>query len=219
MKPVFYTLLVLFFGMATPVTAQKKFTEGTISYDVVINTGSEKPKNADYLDGTTVTNYIKSNKSRSEMVSPLGTLVTIHDSSKNSIVILKEFGDQKYMITLTPDDWKDANKKYEAISFTYDATEEKTIQGYKCKKAIGKLEDGTTYTVWYTPDLVPENKNFQYETRSLPGLALEYEINSKDQKVTYTVSKISFSPVQASKFDLPKSGYRIMTYAESKGRN
>jgi GLPGLI family protein len=219
MKPVFYTLLVLSLGMATPATAQKKFTEGTISYDVVINTGSEKPKNADYLDGTTVTNYIKSNKSRSEMVSPLGTLVTIHDSSKNSIVILKEFGDQKYMITLTPDDWKDANKKYEAISFTYDDAQEKTIQGYKCKKAIGKLEDGTTYTVWYTTDLVPENKNFQYETRSLPGLALEYEINSKDQKVTYTVSKISFSPVQASKFDLPKSGYRIMTYAESKGRN
>ena len=220
MKSGFYTLLVLFLGMATSVAAQKKFTEGTISYDVVINTGTEKPKNADYLDGTTVTNYIKSNKSRSEMVSPLGTLVTIHDSSKNSIVILKEFGDQKYMITLTPEDWKDANKKYEGISFTYDdAAEEKTIQGYKCKKAIGKLADGTTYTVWYTPDLVPENKNFQYETRSLPGLALEYEINSKDQKVTYTVSKISFSPVQASKFDLPKSGYRIMTYAETKGRN
>ena len=97
--------------------------------------------------------------------------------------------------------------------------EEKTILGYKCKKAIGTLQDGTTYTVWYTPDLVPENKNFQYETRTLPGLAMEYVINSKDQKVTYTVSKISFSPVPTSKFDLPKAGYRVMTYAESKGGN
>src|SRR5215212_7310689 len=219
MKSNFYAILIMFSFFAVPALAQKKFSEGTISYDVVINTGSEKPKNADYLDGTTVANYIKGNKSRSEMVSPLGTLVTIHDSSKNAIVILKEFGEQKYMITLTPNDWKDANKKYENISFTHDPSEEKLIQGYKCKKAIGKLQDGTTYTVWYTPDLVPENKNFQYETRSLPGLALEYEINSKDQKVTYTVSKISFSPVQASKFDLPKSGYRIMTYGESKGRN
>jgi hypothetical protein len=82
------------------------------------------------------------------------------------------------------------------------------------------LQDGTSYTVWYTPDLIPENKNFQYETRSLPGLAMEYEtVNSKGEKATYTVSKISFSPVQASKFDLPKSGYRIMTYAESKAGN
>ena len=198
---------------------QKKISEGTISYDVVINTNSEKPKNADFLDGTTVVNYIKGNRSRSEMVSPLGITTTIYDSSKNSIVILKEFGEQKYMITLSPEDWKDANKRYESISYAFDTEAEKTILGYKCRKAVGTLGDGTVYTVWYTPDLVPENKNFQYETRMLPGLAMEYEINSKDQKITYTVSKISFSPIQASKFDLPKSGYRVMTYAESKGKN
>jgi GLPGLI family protein len=199
--------------------AQKKFTEGTITYDISITTNSDKPKNADYLDGTTVANYIKGNKSRSEMVNALGTMTTIHDSSKNSIVILKEFGEQKYMISLTPEEWKDANKKYDGISYDLSSTEEKTVQGYKCRKATATLPDGTKYTVWYTPDLVPENKNFQIETRSLPGLALEYEIDSKDRKITYTVSKISFSPVPATKFDLPKSGYRIMTYAESKGKN
>jgi GLPGLI family protein len=219
MKSIFYPLLFLFSICSLPALAQKKFSEGTISYDVVINTGSDKPKTADYLDGTTVANYIKGNKSRSEMVSPLGSLTTIYDSSKSTIVMLKEFGEQKYMITLTPTDWKDANKKYENISFTYDPAAEKIIQGYKCKMAIATLQDGTTYTVWYTPDLVPENKNFQYETRNLPGLALEYEMNSKDKKVTYTVSKINFSPVPASKFELPKSGYRVMTYSESKGRN
>ena len=218
MKRHFYTVLG-FLMLAFPALAQKKFTEGTISYDVVINTGSEKPKNADYLDGTTIANYIKGTRSRTEMVSPLGNMTTIHDSEKNAIAILKEFGEQKYMITLTPDDWKDVNRKYEGISYSLDNNEEKTILGYKCKKAIGTLQDGTTYTVWYTPDLVPENKNFQYETRTLPGLAMEYVINSKDQKVTYTVSKISFSPVPTSKFDLPKAGYRVMTYAESKGGN
>lgn len=207
---------LLFVGFAT---AQKKFSEGTISYDIVITTGSDKPKNADFLDGTTVVNYIKGDKSRSEMVSPLGTLTTIYDVSKNSIVILKDIGQQKYMITLTQSDWKDANKKYDGIVFTYeDGTKE--ILGYKCKKAIAKLQDGTTYTVWYTPDLIPENKNFQYETKTLPGLAMQYEIvNSKGGKTAYTVSKISFNPVPASKFDLPESGYRVVTYAESKSGN
>jgi len=215
----FISVLVPFLLAVSPVWAQKKFSEGTISYDIVINTGSDKPKNADLLNGATVANYIKGNKSRTEMVSPLGLLTTIYDSSKNSIVILKDFGQQKYMITLTPADWKDANKKYEGIVYSYEDTASKTILGYNCRKAIGRLPDGTVYTVWYTPDLVPENRNFQYETRSLPGLALEYEVTTQDQKLTYTVSKISFSPVQASKFDLPKSGYRLMTYAESKGRN
>jgi len=209
----------VFLAVAFTATAQKKFTEGTISYDVVISTGSDQPKNADFLDGTTVVNYIKGNKSRTEMVSPLGTLTTIFDGAKNSIVILKDIGEQKYMITLTPNDWKDANKKYEGISFSYEDGE-KTILDYKCKKAVAKLQDGTTYTVWYTPELIPENKNFQYETRTLPGLAMEYETaNARGEKTTYTVSKINFSPVPASKFDLPKSGYRIMTYAESKAGN
>jgi GLPGLI family protein len=215
MKNRFWALF-LFLSVAFSASAQKKFTEGTISYDVAITTGSDKPKNADFLDGTTVVNYIKGDKSRTEMVSPLGTLTTIYDGTKNSIVILKDIGEQKYMITLSPADWKDANKKYEGIGFSYEDGE-KTILGYKCKKAVAKLQDGTSYTVWYTPDLIPENKNFQYETRSLPGLAMEYEtINSKGEKTTYTASQISFSPVPASKFDLPKSGYRVMTYAESK---
>ena len=208
--------LTLFLIIAFSAVAQKKLTEGTISYDVVIMTGSDKPKNADFLDGTTVVNYIKGDKSRTEMVSPLGALTTIYDGTKNSIVILKNIGEQKYMITLTPNDWKDANKKYDGISFKYEDGE-KTILDYKCKRAVAKLQDGTTYTVWYAPDLAPENKNFQYETRSLPGLAMEYEtVSSKGEKTTYTVSKISFSPVPASKFDLPKTGYRVMTYAESK---
>jgi GLPGLI family protein len=215
MKNKFW-FLFLFSMIAFSATAQKKFTEGTISYDVVITTGSDKPKNADFLDGTTVVNYIKGDKTRTEMVSPLGTLTTIYDGTKNAIVILKDIGEQKYMITLTTNDWKDANKKYDGMTFSYEDGE-KTILDYKCKKAVAKLQDGTTYTVWYTPDLVPENKNFQYETRSLPGLAMEYEtVNSKGEKTTYTVSKISFSPVPASKFDMPKTGYRIMTYAESK---
>jgi GLPGLI family protein len=216
MKNKFWFLSFLL--LTVSVSAQKKFSEGTISYDVVITTGSDKPKNADFLDGTTVVNYIKADKSRTEMVSPLGTLTTVYDGSKNAIVILKDIGEQKYMITLSANDWKDANKKYEGMSFSYEDGE-KTILDYKCKKAVAKLQDGTTYTVWYTPDLVPENKNFQYETRSLPGLAMEYETtNSKGEKTTYTVSKISYSPVPVSKFDLPKSGYRVMTYAESKSR-
>src|SRR3954468_14258262 len=93
--------LIVLMLFSLPALAQKKFSEGTITYDIVINTGSDKPKNADFLDGTTVANYIKGNKSRTEMITPLGSMVTIYDSAKNSIVILKDFGEQKYMINLT----------------------------------------------------------------------------------------------------------------------
>jgi GLPGLI family protein len=216
MKKV-YALLAFIVFLTVSATAQKKFSEGTISYDIVINTGSEKPKAADFFDGATSTVYLAGNKSRTEMVSSLGTQSTIIDGSKNSIVILKEYGEQKYMIQMTPANWKEANRKFENVQFTY-TDEEKTIQGYKCKKAIGKLADGTTFTVWYTTDLIPENKDFQYVNRSLPGLAMQYESNVGSLNVVYTVSKVNFSPVPSAKFDLPKSGFRVMSYEESKGQ-
>lgn len=200
------------------VDAQKKLTEGTISYDIMINTGTDKPQNADFFDGATSAVYIKGNRCRTEMISSLGTQSTIIDNAKNSITILKEFGEQKYMISLTPDNWKDANKRYEGVVFSYEGNETKTIIGYACKKAVGKLKDGTTFVVWYTPELQSESNGCQYANKDLPGIAMQYETTLGNLKVTYTVSKISFSPVPSSKFDLPKSGFRIMTYEESKGK-
>src|SRR5215204_1322402 len=217
MKHFYKVLSVLFLLFALVTNAQKKFTEGTINYDIVISTGTDKPQAADFLDGATSTVYVKGNKSRTEMISSLGTQATVIDGAANSIVVLKEYGDQKYLIQLTPTEWNDANKKYDGVSFTI-TNDAKSVLGYNCKKAIGKLTDGTTFTVWFTPDLLPENNDYQTANKNLPGLAMQYETAMGNMNVVYTVSKISFGPVPASKFDLPKAGYRVMTYSESKGR-
>ncbi len=198
--------------------AQRRLTEATISYDIVINTSNSIPQAADLLDGATSVIYLKGNSSRSEMTSSLGTQATIIDGKSGNVTVLKDYGEQKYMIQMTPDNWKQSNKKYEGISFTY-LNEFKTIAGYNCQKAIGKLSDGSTFNVYFTKELLPANKDFQYLNKNLPGLALQYEASLGKMMVTYTVSSISFNPVLQVKFDLPKSGYRVMTYEESKGGN
>src|ERR1041384_6036035 len=109
----------MLFG-AVPVFGQKKITEATISYDIVINTSNTTPKASDLLDGATSVIYLKGNSSRSEMISSLGTQSTIIDGKTKNVTILKDYGDQKYMITMTPDNWKTSNKKYEGITFTYE---------------------------------------------------------------------------------------------------
>jgi GLPGLI family protein len=215
MKQTFILLSFLF--VAFTAIGQKRISEGVISYDIVINTGTGKPRAADFFDGATSTVYLKGNQSRTEMVSSLGTQSTIIDGAKDAIFILKEYGEQKYLIQLTGSNWMDANKKNDNVQFSY-SDETKTILGYKCNKAIGTLADGSTFTVWYTADLIPENKDFQYVNKSLPGLAMEYESVIGNLKVTYTVSKITTGAVPAAKFDLPKSGYRILSYEESKGQ-
>ena len=198
------------------LTAQKRLTEATISYDIVINTNDAKPKAADLMDGATSVIYLKGNSSRSEMISSLGMQSTVIDGKTGNVTILKDYGEQKYMINLTAANWKESNKKYENITFDY-VDEYKTIAGYNAQKAIGKLSDGTTFTVFFTKELMPMNRDFQYLNKNLPGLALQYEATMGNMKVTYTVSSINFNPVPAVKFDLPKSGYRVMTYEESKG--
>lgn len=197
--------------------AQRRLTEATISYDIVINTTNESPNAADLLDGATSVIYLKGSSSRSEMISSLGTQATIIDGKTGQVTVLKSYGDQQYMINLTPDNWKQMNRKYENVNFTYQ-DQYKVIAGYNCQKAIGRLSDSTAFTVYFTRDLVPVNKDFQYLNRLLPGLAMQYEAAMGNLLVTYTVSTINFNPVPQTKFDLPRSGYRVMTYEESMGK-
>jgi hypothetical protein len=58
--------------------------------------------------------------------------------------------------------------------------------------------------------------DFNYQFRNLKGLPLAYEVTQGNLKISYTVSSISLNPVPSTKFDVPKSGYREMTYDESK---
>jgi GLPGLI family protein len=217
MKRIINILTVVFF-LASSVQAigQKKITEATITYDIVINSENSAPKATDLLDGATSVIFLKGNSSRSEMISTLGTQSTIIDGKSGKVTVLKDYGEQKYMITMSPENWKSSNKKYEGIAFTYE-NEFKTIAGYNCQKAVGKLADGSSFTVYFTKDLIPVNKDFQYLNKNLPGLAMQYEATMGKLKVTYTVSSINFNLVPAAKFDLPKSGYRVMSYEESMG--
>ena len=81
-------------------------TEGSVLYDITITSNSEKPVNAEFLNGATNAVYIKPGKTRTEIVSSLGTQTTITNQigAKKEITILKEYGEQKFMINLTPED-------------------------------------------------------------------------------------------------------------------
>ncbi len=194
---------------------QKVVSELTLVYDASISSGSAEPRMADALDGSTSTLYLKGHLSRVEMVSALFSSTTIHDSRTGSATILREVSGQKLLIRMNAENWKEKNKRYRDIEFK-NTGETKTIAGYKCQKAVATLKDGSTFVVFYTPELVPENREYDYQFRSLNGLPLEYELSMGKLTIRYTVSKVNLNPVPASKFDVPKSGYREMTYEESK---
>lgn len=203
---------------AGPLWAQRKVSELTLVYDATVTTGSKEIKIADAFDGSTKTIYIKGNMSRAEIVSALYSSATIHDSRTGNSVVLKEISGQKLLIRMNPANWAEVNKRFDSITFT-NTEDTKVIAGYRCTKAVASLPDGTTFNVYYTPEIVPENKEYDYQFKNLNGLPLEYELAQGKLTIRYTVSKINMNPVPASKFDIPKTGYREMTYEESKKIN
>ena len=209
MKKILLTLFVSL--VAFSINAQRLMTDGTITYNLSVETTAKEPEMADVFDGATLTVFLKSTQVLSELKSTLLNQTIIYDGKKASAVILKESGDQKFIINLTPDNWVHYNRKYDGVVYTL-TSETKTIAGYPCKKAIGKLKDGTEFTVFYATNLAPSEKGYDYQFKGLPGLALEYEVQNGTMKVKYTASKVMFSPVPAFKFDVPKTGYRILDY-------
>lgn len=195
--------------------AQKKVSELTLVYNATITTGSKEPRLGDAFDGSTTTVFVKGSMSRSEMVSALASFTTIYDSRTGSSVILQEVSGQKILIRMTAEDWKEKNKRYEGITFN-NSDEIKTIAGYTCTKATAKMNDGATFTVYYTKEIMPDNMDFNYQFKNLNGLPLEYELKQGSVTINYSASSISLNPVPASKFDIPKNGYRELTYEESR---
>jgi len=197
--------------------SQKKVSELTITYNYTL-TNNADPKAASNSLSATNTNYIKGNMSRSETVSQVFSSSTIYDDKTGFAVILREVNGQKLLIRLNPENWQDKNKRFQGLKFT-NSQESKVIAGYKCEKAVATTADGFTITVFYTRDLIPENKNYDPEFKSLDGLPLEYEFTKGNLVIKYILASINLNPVPASRFDIPKSGYREMTYEESKKLN
>jgi len=213
-KIPFFIITAVFITACTSAKAQRNITEATITYDMQIQTGNTNQQSGDALTHATVTTYLKGNNSHTEIVSTLGKEITIYNSKSNNGVILKEFSGQKLMITLTRDNWLTKNKMYRNINFELTA-ETKIIAGFNTKKAIAKMADGKTFEVYYTPELMPANKEYDPTFSNLPGLAIQYEIESGKMKFKYTLAAINYDPVSVSLFDFPVSGYRVMTYEEN----
>jgi len=212
MKKKGTVLSLVFMLLATAVFAQKTISEGTLTYDITIKNTAEK--NAAGSTASLVV-YLKGLNSRTDMVSHLGSEKTIYDAKNGTAAILKEYSGQKLMITLTKNNWIEKNKKSAGLSFI-DQPEKMQILNYQCSKAIAKLNDGSILTVYYTREVVLQNKEYDPLFANLAGVPLQYQVETGNLTLTYTISKIDQAIVPQNKFDLPKAGYRVITYDENK---
>jgi hypothetical protein len=197
---------ILFLLFAGQLHAQKMVAECTIEYKVEV-------KNNNVVKGGASSRfqYLKGKKVRIDISTDAFTQKEIYDLNSGAAVILKEVGSNKYMSHLTRDMWMQQFEKFKGIK-PISAGGAKTILGYECKKAYAMLGDDVKFTIYYTTAIVPSASENPYLAEAVPGFILEYEMANEKTKnnITYTATKISFSPVPNALFEIPTSGYRIL---------
>ena len=179
----------------------------TVTYKI---SGGDAATNKNLSNATKIF-YVKGRLARTDMIGPNYKQSVIYDNAKGTAVILKEIGAEKYMTTLSADEWEKQNSHFQGQTITLD-DDSKKILDYDCKKAIAHLKDGSTYNMYYTSSITPSASENPFQFKDVPGFVLEYEVGgtNKSSKITYTATQINFDPVPVSKFKIPTEGYRVL---------
>lgn len=189
------------------IYAQRVVAECTLEYSIQPDTSFQMNKSSTYWGSKKV--FIKGNDARVDLEGSGFFQSLIYDKANQQAVVLRVLGTNKFLTRLTPADWILENKKFDSLKITYQSST-KTIIGYECKMATILLKDGTEYQLYYTISIAPSVREFEYVFKNIPGFVLGYEVKQASRSVKYTATRISFSPVAASRFDIPVSGYRIL---------
>lgn len=216
MKKVLYLILFTPLVFLQSTFAQQSFSDAEVTYSVKVDPsqGASTASNSN-VDGSTLIYQFKNYLFRSEMQIGQTTYTNIHDSRNKSAVVLIHSGANNYLIKMNEAQLRQEDKRFEGIIFTEVPGETEKIAGYTCKKAVGKLQDGSSFIVFYTPDLVPENDDYSERFKGLKGLPLKFiTTSSKNMKMTMTATKVTIAPQASALFATPTSGYRLLTYDE-----
>lgn len=194
--------------------AQRVITEGIIQYNVTVVKGGDNASVANAFNGATQTLLLKSNKARLDFKSPLRSQSTIYDAQTGNGFILKQSGNEKYLLELVGANWKKYHKKYDGIEYSKEESL-KQLAGYTCKKASGKMADGSSIVAYYCPDLTVMAAGYDPLFASLPGVVLEYEItNPNGVTVNYQAQSVQMTMVNAAQFEMPKSGVKVLSFEQ-----
>jgi GLPGLI family protein len=200
-------------GLATPLLAQRTISDARITYKVELP--PEQLQMEAMFAGSSMIQYIRGNQSRIDMNFNVVNYIYLINTQNETVVTLMDNHGDKYLIRTDKKGYEQDVKKYQSTQFT-DQNETREIAGYKCRKAIGKNEDGSTFDVFYTMDILPENRFYNRRFMNLKGIPLEFEIIIKaGSKMRAVATKVDLSPVPASTFDEPK-GYKEITQDELK---
>ncbi len=155
-------------------------------------------------------------KVKTEIISPMGNIITIYDvMTKETTMLLDIMGQKLAIIQKQEDTKKKMEEQTKGVKIDYP-DESKQIAGYNCKKAVITKGD-TTITLFFTSDLKFSGANEMQIYKDIDGIVLESTMPTQDEELTMKIkaTEIEKRKVKKNEFNIP-GNYKIVTPEELK---
>ncbi len=212
MKKLLTAVILLTAFISESAVAQKKISEGTLTYEIIVD-GEMEGMMAAMLPSEIIMKF-KGTKSRTEMAMAMMENVAISDQKAPDagFVLIDAMG-SKYAMKVDAKMVEDQKKSMPEFEIT-ESTETKEIAGFTCKKAIVKNKANNEESIiYYTSQLPYFENSLNAQFGGLKGMPLEF--SSKIAGATITLRARTFEKVKLddSLFNIP-ADYKVVTQEE-----
>jgi len=204
-KIVKIVLGVALTSFAFAANAQKKYTEGAITYNTSSAAGETESKI-----------LFRGDSSAQVIVAGPATikLVTTVNHGYFAVLVDVPVASMKKAAVLTPDEIDQASEDIPKYTFT-PTTETKQIAGYNCTKVLGKDAKAGDAEIWVTNDIWAPVNTVSSAFAGAGGFPVQITATQQGQKGTLTLKAITEQKVPMGTFAVTKD-YDKITYDELK---
>ena len=200
MKTILLSITLLF--ATNLLYAQKKITEGTISYVAEWDLPAEMKEMVGYFPSE-IKVYFRGDSSSTRIQSTMYLSNSVLNARTNfeQLLIDIPFIGKKYSITMTPEDKKKMAEKLPKIELLRAGTETKMMAGYKVYKYTGLEKiSNRRFDAWFTTDIeVPANSLTHFYDISY-GFPVEFVSYANGISLKLTLKEIKTETVPPNSF-------------------
>ncbi len=150
--------------------------------------------------------YVKGDACKTILTTPQLIQTLLFNTQQTTAVITKDIGSSHFLqeVTYPPATLPNLLSMKVIVSDSIAK-----ILGYTCKGVELKWSDGVIYQIWYTPEIATTVNAFELAFKEVPGLVLSYTIIPvAGTSIQYQATKIDFSPIPLSQFNINRDQYQ-----------
>jgi hypothetical protein len=214
--PLIITTLLLSAAFTLPAIAQKKITEGTVTYTVSYELSPDKQQYADMLPKEIVC-YFRGDSTAAIVNQGAATVkgVSVFKADYHSLIIDVPAANKKIVVVLTAGEV--AQEKASIPQFTgKKGAETQVMDGYKCSEVtLTDLKNNTVYEMWVTNDIGIPPTSVSRAVSSFGGVPVKFVTFNNGIKINAEIKEVKAGTVPFGFFTASKD-YEPMSYTDLK---